>query len=364
MRILLHVFATFAAGGPQMRFLQVANQLGRSYRHVIVAMDGVTDAMGLLAPELDAELIAVPVRSGHGSTNLRAFRRVMLKVRPDLLVTSNWGSIEWAIANLDGRVRHLHLEDGFGPDEADRQLRRRVIARRLVLRRSTVVVPSRTLYAIARDIWRLPRSHLFYIPNGVDLTRFAANSAETRSNDGVPVVGTVARLRPEKNLRRLIDAFAGVLRRSPARLVIVGDGPEQPALSARASELGIADRVAFTGMCRNPERLFSSFAVFALSSDTEQMPLSVLEAMAAGLPIAATDVGDLRHMVSEENLPFVVDKDPAQLSGAIAGLLDDPVRAAAIGAANARRVRAQFDQEIMIDQYRRLFDGKPPVRRD
>ena len=66
-----------------------------------------------------------------------------------LLVTSNWGSIEWAIANLDSRVRHLHLEDGFGPEETDRQLLRRVCTRFLVLRRSTVVVPSRTLYAVA-----------------------------------------------------------------------------------------------------------------------------------------------------------------------------------------------------------------------
>lgn len=367
MRTLLHVFATFAAGGPQLRFAQIANHFGRAYRHVIVAMDGVTDAMERLAPELDVELLGVSVQSGYSWTNLRMFRRILARVRPDLLVTSNWGSIEWAIANLDSGVHHLHLEDGFGPEETDRQLFRRVWTRRLVLRRSTVVVPSRTLYAVARDVWRLPASRLFYVPNGIDCDRFdtipdVVFAAAAGIKSDVPVIGTVARLRPEKNLRRLIDAFAEVLRRRPAILAIVGDGPERPALLARASELGIDNSVVFTGMCPNPERLLPSFAVFAVSSDTEQMPLSVLEAMAAGRPVAATDVGDLRHMVAEENRPFVTGKNMTKLSWAILGLLDDPVRAAAIGAANARRARQLFEQKVFLAQYQRLFDGEVPSR--
>lgn len=365
VRTLLHVFATFAAGGPQVRFADVANHLGRAYRHVIVAMDGVASAMGRLAPELDVELLAVPVRPGHSLINLNTFRRILGRVRPDLLVTSNWGTIEWAIANLDGRVQHLHLEDGFGPEEAERQLLRRVWTRRLVLRRSTVVVPSRRLYAIARDVWRLPASHLFYLPNGIDCDRFGivpdpAFAAAAGIKGDRPVIGTVARLSREKNLRRLIDAFAEIVPRRPAILAIVGDGPEQPALAARARELGVDKWVVFTGNCPSPERLLPSFAVFAVSSDTEQMPLSVLEAMAAGRPMAATDVGDIRHMVAEENLPFVVDKDSTRLSCAILSLLDDPVRATAIGAANARRARELFDQKAAIARYRRLFDGGQP----
>jgi glycosyltransferase involved in cell wall biosynthesis len=351
-----------------MRFAQMAIHFGRAYRHVIVAMDGVTDTMALLAPELDVELLAVPVRSGHSLTNLKTFRGILGRVRPDLLVTSNWGSIEWAIANLGSRVRHLHLEDGFGPEEAERQLFRRVWTRRLVLRRSTVVVPSQTLYAVARDVWRLPASRLFYVPNGIDCDRFGAIpdpafAAAAGINGDVPVIGTVARLRPEKNLRRLVEAFADVLRCRPAILAIVGDGPERPALAARASELGVDKSVVFTGICPNPERLLPSFAVFAVSSDTEQMPLSVLEAMAAGRPVAATDVGDLRHMVAEENLPFIVEKNTTKLSQAILSLLDDPERAAAIGAANARRARELFDQQVPIAQYQRLFDGEVPCRR-
>jgi glycosyltransferase involved in cell wall biosynthesis len=362
-RTLLHVYATFGIGGPQMRFVQIANHFGGWYRHLIVAMDGVIEASALLARELNARLIDVPIHRGRTGLNVRTFRGVMAELRPDLLVTSNWGSIEWAIANFDGRVRHLHMEDGFGPDEANRQIQRRVWMRRLVLRRSTVLLPSKTLYRIARDEWRIPERGLVYIPNGIDCDRFAVGpdtAFATAKGIGfdAPVVGTVTGLRKEKNLGRLLDAFARVARRSPARLVIVGDGPERAALRAHAAELGLSDKVVLTGACPSPERLLPSFTVFALSSDTEQMPLSVLEAMAAGRPLAATDVGDIRSMVHAQNHPFVVDKDPDRLAQAIVTLLDEPTRAAAVGAANASRARKLFDQKVMFGAYRKLFDGE------
>jgi glycosyltransferase involved in cell wall biosynthesis len=97
--------------------------------------------------------------------------------------------------------------------------------------------------------------------------------------------------------------------------------------------------------------------VFALSSDTEQMPLSVLEAMAAGRAIASTDVGDVRDMVSEENRPFVVEQNAERLAQAILELIEDPSRAASIGNANRARAVAVYDQSRMFESYRRLFDG-------
>jgi glycosyltransferase involved in cell wall biosynthesis len=93
------------------------------------------------------------------------------------------------------------------------------------------------------------------------------------------------------------------------------------------------------------------------------MPLSILEAMAAALPIAATDVGDVAAMVAEDSRPYVVPRDPARLADAMLALLDDPARAAEIGAANARRAREQFAQQRMFDSFQRLFDGHVVRRR-
>ena len=361
---ILHVFPSFDMGGAQMRFIRIANHFGARWRHIIVALDGTSGAFGRLLPEVSARLLQVPVRSGETLSNLGTYRHVLRELKPDLLVTSNWGSIDWALANLDGLVRHLHTEDGFGPDETVRQRPRRVWTRRLALRRATILVPSRGLYAAARDLWRLPRRHLAYVPNGIDCQRFArppdpAHAARLGLGEGDPIIGTVAALRPEKNLGRLLEAFALVLAGRPARLAIIGDGPERARLAERAAALGLGKRVVFTGADDAPERLLPSFQVFALSSDTEQMPLSLLEAMAAGLPAAATDVGDVAAMVAPANRPHIVARDAGALALALHSLLADPAAAAAIGAANAARARAEFDQPRMFAAFEQLYDGLP-----
>src|SRR3954453_5670440 len=264
VRTLLHAFATFRVGGPQTRFASLVNQFGGDYRYLVVAMDGVSDAIGMVNPEVQLELLPLPLKRGRNIPNVPLLRRVLRQVRPDLLVTSNWGSMEWALANLGGGIPHLHLEDGFGPDEAERQLLRRVLTRPLALYRSLIVVPSQRLYRIARDVWRLPAARLFHIPNGIDCERFSTAPdsafAEAMGVAGdVPVIGTVARLSPEKNLERLVEAFAKVLQQRRALLVIVGDGATRTAVAARAATLGVADSVVFTGACCSPERLLPLF---------------------------------------------------------------------------------------------------------
>jgi glycosyltransferase involved in cell wall biosynthesis len=349
-RLLLHVYATFAVGGPQTRFAAIANHFGRRWRHAIVALDGNTACREKLSPELDVAFPTVDIRKGDTFGNVFRYWRFLRTLRPDLVATSNWGSIEFAMAARLSRMPHLHIEDGFGPEERARQIPRRVWTRRIVLAGRQVVVPSRTLWRLATEVWRLAPERVHYIPNGIDLRRFAPH---VRTGD--PVVGTVAALRPEKNLARLLRAFA--MLPQTVRLVIVGDGPERAALEALAGRLGIAMRVTFAGHQEEPERFYGGFDVFALSSDTEQMPLSVLEAMAAGLPAAATDVGDVRDMLAAENGPFVTAADDAALAGAMAALLAEPERRQRIGAANRARAEADFSQDAMLAAYASLFDG-------
>jgi glycosyltransferase involved in cell wall biosynthesis len=357
---VLHVFSTFAVGGAQMRTTAIINRFGRGYRHMIVAMDGDYACRGRLADGLDISFPEVAIRKGDTLANIRSFRHALRQMRPDVLVTYNWGSIEWAMANLLPLVRHIHIEEGFGPEERSVQLPRRVWTRRLVLRRSTVVVPSRVLLAIATDIWRLPRNRVRYIPNGIDLACFGAAGepeAALRWPGKGPVIGTVAGLRAEKNPARLVRAFALMRQSMPARLVIVGDGPERPALERLADELGIAADVHFTGYLTDPQSAYPTFDLFALSSDTEQMPLSVLEAMAAGLAVASTDVGDVGNMLAEDNAAFVVPKDDLALGDAMAALARDPALRRRIGAANRAKAEREFDQEAMFQTYAALLDG-------
>ena len=351
--LLLHVFSTFAVGGPQLRFVALAAAFGPRYRHIVMAMDGNHACASRLASGLEVRCESIEVAKGATLGNVRRFRRRLREIAPDVLVTYNWGAIEWAVANIPRLVRHVHVEDGFGPEERARQLPRRVLTRRLVLARSTVAVPSRTLWRIATEVWRLDPRRVRYVPNGIDLARFAG----PRAAGAEPVIGTVAALRPEKNLPRLLGAFRLVADVMPSRLVIAGDGPERPGLERLAGELGLDGLVCFTGHLDDPASLYRGLDVFALSSDTEQMPLSVIEAMASGLPVAATDVGDVAAMLSAENRAFVTAVDEAALAGAIMALARDSALRAKVGAANRAKAAAEFDQAEMGAAWGALFNG-------
>lgn len=331
-----------------MRFAAVANHLGRRVRHLIVAMDGNTACADRLDPSLDVTFPRLLIEKREMGSSLQRYRAYLMEVRPDLLITHNWGSIEWAMARLLTRVPHIHIADGFGPEERSEQISRRVWTRRLVLRTTTVVVPSRTLERIARESWKLP--DVRYIPNGIDLAHLAAPSRDARD---VPVIGTVAALRPEKNLARLLRACA--MLSVPFRVVIAGDGPERSGLEHLAVELGLSGRVSFPGHVADPARLYSGLDIVAMSSDTEQMPLCVLEGMAASLPVVATDVGDIAVMVAAENREFIVEQDDAVLARALTRMLVSAELRGRLGRANRLRAEAEFDQKTMFSAYEKLL---------
>jgi glycosyltransferase involved in cell wall biosynthesis len=358
--LILHVFPSFAVGGAQVRFAALANRFGPRWRHVIAALDGRTDCAERLKPEVPFTLLRHPVPGGldplHATLRARALLRA---VRPDALVTSNWGSIEWALANLaPPRLRHLHTEDGFGPDEAAGQKPRRVLTRRLALRWSEVALPSTVLLRTAREVWRLPERRLHHIPNGLDIRRFRPDgprSGMVVPGEG-PVIGTVAALRPEKNIGRLLRACALLRGEGHAlRLLVIGDGGERGALEALTGELGLAGCTLFAGHVPDPAAAYRAMDLFALSSDTEQMPFSVMEAMASAIPVAATEVGDVRVMLPTEAAPHLAALDDAALAAAIRPLLGDAGLRARLGAGNRAKAARDYDEETMFQAYASLI---------
>ena len=344
-RHLLWVFPGFGVGGAQVRFCALANAWGAACRHSVVSLNGDLACRERLDAGLDLDFPLAGHMPGRMIQAVRHARRFLGHARPNLVITSNWGAIEWAIGAKLAGLEHVHTEDGFGPEERNTQIQRRVLTRRLALRRSTVVLPSQTLAQIAAAQWRLPPARLRVIANGINLQRFSSAKPMPLPPGEGPVIGTIAALRPEKNIARLITAF-GVLRAArPARLVIVGDGPARSALEAQVNDAGLTSDTLFAGHSTQAERWLAAFDIFALSSDTEQMPLGLLEAMAAGLPAVATDVGDVATMLAAENARFVMPVDDAAFADGLVGILD--VDRTAIGAANRKRAVAMYGQERM-----------------
>jgi L-malate glycosyltransferase len=358
----VHVFPSFGVGGVPLRMARVINHFGARLRHTVISLDDNLDAAQSFAGNLDVRLIAARRKRRGLVRTLVESAAALRRLRPDLLITYNWGAIEWAMANrLRPVARHMHFEAGFGKEEADGQLAHRVMFRRWALARCVkVVVPSRVLEDFAHKVWKLPAEQVAYIPNGVDAGRFADPARDGIGGfirrPGELVVGTVAPLRREKNIGRLLRVFASLDPSLAARLVIAGDGAERQTLTRLAGEFGIAERVIFTGRVA-PEAVLGAFDIFALSSDTEQMPNALLEAMAASRAVAAVDVGDVKSILCEDNRHFVAARDDeAAFAAALSRLLRDPAKRIELGRRNRERVVAAFSQARMFTAYSLIFD--------
>jgi glycosyltransferase involved in cell wall biosynthesis len=364
---ILHLHSSFNLGGQESRTVRLMNHFGDQAEHTVLS--AVDDAFGA-AEAIDRRVkIQFPKDAAPSLKGMPAIGRyrqlVQYMKKFHLVLTYNWGAMDGVMAHtLFTRSMNLppliHHEDGFNDDEIDRLKKRRNWFRTIALQRSNaLVVPSKTLEHIARTIWHQPLDKICRFPNGIDTDHFNRRPQRGsfpgfQKRNGDIVVGTIAGLRTGKNLPRLVRAVAAA---GPnVRLAIVGDGPERCAIMGEAERLGISDRVMMPGFLRDPARYIRLFDIFALSSDSEQYPISLLEAMTSALPVVSTDVGDVKNIVARENRPFIVPRtDEASLSQAISELANDAGLREKIGSANRNLACARYDEETMFARYRQLY---------
>jgi L-malate glycosyltransferase len=364
---LLHLHSTFDAGGKELRCVRLINAFGRDTEHAIVSGDlEHRSAAALISKGAKVAWPKFPSLTGKPLPG-RLKKLAAAMTGYDLICTYNWGAMDAVMAHtLFADVYKLaplvHHEDGFNEDEAAGLKRTRNFYRRIALGRSAaLVVPSRTLERIALETWDQPRTRVRLIPNGIDTRAFA----KAPKRDALPRVvkqkgefwvGTLAGLRKVKNLTALVRACAGLP--DEWQLVIAGEGPERAAILGEAAARGIEHRVHLPGFVADPAKAVGLFDVFALSSHSEQFPISVIEAMAAGLPVAAPRVGDVGAMVASDNGPYLCEPgDEAALDKALAELARDPALRKRIGEANRKKAAAEFDERTMIERYRALYWG-------
>jgi glycosyltransferase involved in cell wall biosynthesis len=261
--------------------------------------------------------------------------------------------------------------------------RRRVLARRLLARRlhAHVSVGERSARALER-ILGLRVGSVGAVPNGVpsathpffpsattaspspadssfaaaptltaDLPSPAISSAPASAT--APVIGSLGRLTEQKGYDLLVRALSGL---PDATLVLVGDGPQRGALEDLAARLGVADRLRITGWTGDPRSHLPAFDVFALPSRWEGMPLGILEAMHAGLPVVASDVGSVAETVSDGETGLLVAPDDAEaLRESLAGLLADRPRRARMGERGRLAAIERFTDAAMARRYEAVY---------
>jgi sugar transferase (PEP-CTERM/EpsH1 system associated) len=365
---VVHVVLSLDCGGLERIVLDLARKSPELGQRVSVIC---LERPGTLAAEVEragATVICINKPPGRRPETVGKVREVLRQLRPDVVHTHQIGALLYSgPAAHEIRVPLIvhteHINQIAKHRTLDKRMKTRLlwwIAGRYAAR----------FFCVSEDIaeevklYGSVASHKArVVSNGVDTDRFRFRdgSAAIRESFGItsgePVIGTVGRLNEVKCQDVLIRSFARVRDRfRDARLLIVGDGPRRAELEALVASLGLEGATTFTGYQARPDQFLHAMDIFALTSRAEGLPLAILEAWAAGLPVVSTRVGGIPKVVEHGRTGLLIDPgDEDALTDALCGLLADPLLTRRLATAGQRRAEADFDTRRMAADYHRNY---------
>ena len=359
MRIEL-VLPYLVRGGMETMVARLARALAARGHEIGVTC---TQFGGPLAEDLGAAGIRVSIVPALGLlTNAYAPRleRWLRELKPDVVHvhSGTWHKTARA-AHRAGVPRVIHTVHGL----LDVERWRDTLLKRLAARHTDeIVIVSEPLRAFIAAQTRWPAADLQLIVNGIDTSRFhpGPRTGALRQRAGIPenatVVGNVARLQEVKNHELLLNAFALLVKRiRDAHLVVVGEGPLRSSLTDQVTRLGLQDRVHLIGTQSDTAPLYREFDVYVLPSKSEGTSMSLLEAMACGIPVVATAVGGTPDLLAHGSRGRLVPPDdPVALERALYDVLSDPASRAVADAAR-RDVELRYSEAAMVTAYEHLY---------
>lgn len=368
--LIVHVLYRLDTGGMERIVVSLINRTGERYRHAVVCL---TD-FGVMRKDIaDATVPCVALHKKPGKDWLFYVRlwRTLRRLKPDMVQTYNLGALDLGpVVRLAGVRRLVHAE--HGRDAADPKgdnLHYQRLRRWMAPFISRYVAVSPDLQRWLIDDVGIRPSKVAYIANGVELDAFRPTRSRPEwrpklgnfAPPGTLLVGNVARLDKVKDHAGLLRAFQRLINEtgnSGYRLIIAGDGPQRAALERQVVELGLVPAVRLLGNRDDVAELLAECDVFVLSSIAEGMPVTVLEAMAARLPVVATDVGGIAAVVEAGVTGALVPpRDPQALADALRVYLADAEQRRRHGDAGYAQVTARFSLATMVSAYVTLYDG-------
>ena len=367
---LLH---SLGVGGAEVLALGLAERLGSSNRFVFVCLD----ELGMLGETLRREGRTVHVlhrRPGLDWSSLWRFREIWRSERVDLIHAHQHTPFFYAALSRLGRGTPPILFTEHGRHHPDHPGLKRRVANRLVLRpRDRVVAVGEAVRGALIHNEGLPADRVSVIYNGIPIERFdrafsLEERAEARREMGVEPDGQalvqVARLDYLKDHATALRALRRLIHRLPgARLILVGEGPEEPAIRALTAELGLEGRVRMLGLRKDVPRLLAAADIALLTSISEGIPLTLIEAMAAGLPVVSTNVGGVAEIVVDRQTGLLAPSgDDAALAEAIALLVGNAEARRRLGALGRERARELFSVHRMHAEYHKHYGNMIDAR--
>ena len=368
--VVVHVMHRFDIGGMENGIVNLINHMPKeSYRHVIMAMTEVTDFRKRIHRD-DVEFISLNKKPGHAFYLYPRLFKLFRQLRPAVVHTRNIGALEISVpAWAAGVPARIHGEHGREVDDLDGTNMKNQWIRRLYR-------PFVTYYiALSADLQQyltkavgIPSGRVVQIYNGVDAVRFCPAEPRTLI-EGCPfgdqdqwLVGTVGRMQAVKNQIDLAKAFIIALQKAPElrqtlRLVMIGDGPLRVESIALLEQAGCADLAWLPGERSDVPDIMRGLDCFVLPSLAEGISNTILEAMASGLPVIATNVGGSGELVEDGKTGTLVPAgDVEALADEMVALARQRDKAKAMGRAGRSVVEQKFSMAAMVRQYRELYD--------
>ena len=358
MRIV-QVTESLEIGGAERVVVTLAKSLAARHESSVICLK----QLGPLA----AGLAGVPVscigkREGNDPGAILRLARAFKAARADVVHAHDWGcyldamAAAW-MAGVPVGVQTVHGKYMAYPPGKLAGLKkslRHALERRAARRFGNVVCVSDALRAHVAEEIGIGEAQTTTIANGVAVPPLNRTRAP---QPGMLRLVTVGRLAAVKNFAMLIRAFAPLAARWPqVSLTFVGDGPERVALENLATSLGLTGSVHFLGFRSDIDELLADSDVFVLTSISEGIPMSILEAMKCGLPVVATRVGGVPATVADGETGVLVDSgDERALTRTLANLIEHPRSAEAMGAAGHARALQKFSVEAMVGAYESVY---------
>jgi sugar transferase (PEP-CTERM/EpsH1 system associated) len=357
--LIAHIVHSLDYGGLENGLVNLINGLpADTGTHAVICMTKASDFRQRIRRP-DVAVYELHKQPGKDPAAYLRLWRLLRALQPTVAHTRNAGTIDaQAVACLAGVPIRIHGLHGWDVDDlhgtSPRRRRLRQACDRFIHRYVTV---SRQLADWLQQTDGVAPNRVTHICNGVDIERFSP----VPKTPGPFVIGTVARLQAVKDQQALLRAVALLLDRQPQlrdnlRLRLVGDGPERQTLEALAVELGIADVTTMPGFSDDVPGVLRSFDVFVLPSLNEGISNTILEAMACGLPVVATNVGGNPELVQDGVTGSLIPVgDPATLSAQLERYATDPALLRSYGTAARHRVEQQFSIPTMLANYAELY---------
>ncbi|MGE5525978.1 MAG: TIGR03088 family PEP-CTERM/XrtA system glycosyltransferase [Rhodospirillaceae bacterium] len=367
--LIVHVIYRLDVGGLENGVVNLINHMPHDrFRHAIVSLTGASDFRRRIQ-RADVPVYCLHKPPGNSVRTQIRLWRILRALRPDIVHTRNLAALECTVAAaLAGCRVRIHGEHGRDMDDLNganrRQQRIRHLFRPLVHR---YVAVSADLARYLTTAVGVAGRRVVQIYNGVDTERFRARSPNANRDEFV--IGTVLRMEAVKDPLNLVRAFL-LLRdmlprqRVSLRLAMAGDGALRKEALALLMRAGAADAAWLPGICDDVPRFMHDLDVFVLPSLAEGISNTVLEAMAAGLPVVATRVGGNPELVDEGTTGMLVPAgDSRALAEAIARYVEDRDMAVRHGAAARRLAEQRFGLHVMVHKYLELYERSLPTAR-